>query len=147
MHFLQQELPTIVQRDEFSKQKHGVFYETPAIRFGFDSSILGCKITITKITKKHYSVDNLTTIEQEMKAIKKKDDCSLLKSGLLSDCQIVCGEKSFNCHKNILSLRSEVFSTMFTSGLKEDEQATVEIKDFDPEIVEQMLEYIYTGEV
>ena len=31
----------------------------------------------------------------------------------LSDCKIVCEEQSFPCHKFILSLRSDVFKTMF----------------------------------
>ena len=31
----------------------------------------------------------------------------------LSDCKIICEEQSFPCHKFILSLRSDVFKTMF----------------------------------
>jgi speckle-type POZ protein len=43
--------------------------------------------------------------------------------------------------------RSKVFAAMFSNKMLESSMNTVEIPDFDEEIVEGMLEYMYTGQV
>jgi len=64
----------------------------------------------------------------------------------LSDVIIICGNKKFECHKIILSSRSPVFKAMFTSNMKEQNAGSVEIKNMNPEVLENLLQYIYNCE-
>jgi len=75
-----------------------------------------------------------------------QDITSLLSSKHLTDITIKCGEKLFDCHQIILASRSQVFKTMFESNMMEKLTGSVEIKDMDPEVFEDLLKYIYSGE-
>ena len=70
---------------------------------------------------------------------------SLLAAGHF-DVTLVAGEKEFRAHKLILSGRSPVFAQMFEHDMKEKSTNTVEIDDIEPEILEEMITYIYTGD-
>eukprot|EP00092_Neocalanus_flemingeri_P022975 GFUD01024907.1.p1 GENE.GFUD01024907.1~~GFUD01024907.1.p1 ORF type:complete len:344 (-),score=84.70 GFUD01024907.1:66-1097(-) len=76
---------------------------------------------------------------KDMKSIMKLEDCSDLK--------IVCSGKVFKCHKNILSARSTVFKNMLSGETLENLNGEVPIEDSSAEAVEEMLKYIYTGEI
>eukprot|EP00092_Neocalanus_flemingeri_P022976 GFUD01024908.1.p1 GENE.GFUD01024908.1~~GFUD01024908.1.p1 ORF type:complete len:344 (-),score=73.94 GFUD01024908.1:88-1119(-) len=76
---------------------------------------------------------------KDMKSIMKLEDCSDLK--------IVCHGKVFKCHKNILSARSTVFKNMLSGETLENLNGEVPIEDSSTEAVEEMLKYIYTGEI
>ena len=62
-----------------------------------------------------------------------------------SDVKITCGEEVFDCHRNILSVRSPVFEAMFHSNMIENHSQNVVIKDIRPEVVKEMLHFIYNG--
>ena len=62
-----------------------------------------------------------------------------------SDVKITCGEEIFHCHRCILSVRSPVFAAMFHSDMTENISRTVNIKDIKPEVVKEMLHFIYNG--
>lgn len=62
-----------------------------------------------------------------------------------SDVKIVCGDKVFECHRIFLSSRSTVFRAMFQHGTTEAQTRRIEIKELEPEVLQAMLEYIYTG--
>jgi len=62
-----------------------------------------------------------------------------------SDVKIRCGKEEFHCHKNILSGRSSVFEAMFESDMIENYLEEVVIDNFKPEVVKEMLHFIYTG--
>ena len=62
-----------------------------------------------------------------------------------SDVKIVAGNDEFHCHRNILSGRSPVFEAMFQSDMIENTSRIVDMKDIKPEVVREMLHYIYTG--
>jgi len=62
-----------------------------------------------------------------------------------SDVKITCGEEVFFCHRNILSVRSPVFKAMFHSDMIENHSQNVVIKDVKPEVVKEMLHFIYNG--
>lgn len=70
---------------------------------------------------------------------------SLFTNPKHSDFTVKCQGNSYSCHKAILVSRSPVFDKMISSGSKLLNK--VEIKDFKPESVEAVLEYIYTGEI
>ena len=72
---------------------------------------------------------------------------SLYKSGKYSDCKIVCGNEEIQCHKMILTSRSVVFDAMFSHDTKENRSGKIVIEDFDINVVQGMLEYIYSGHV
>jgi len=62
-----------------------------------------------------------------------------------SDVEIECGGKIFNCHKAILSTRSDVFLAMFQVDMAENRTQKVTIRDMDSEVAREMLQFIYTG--
>ena len=62
-----------------------------------------------------------------------------------SDVRITCGEEVFRCHRSILSVRSSVFEAMFQSDMMENISRIVNIKDMKPEVVKEMLHFIYNG--
>ena len=66
------------------------------------------------------------------------------------DVKIVCNEKTFDGHKAVLSCRSEVFKTIIRNkSLTEKQAAVMEINenDFNSQAMEQILFYIYHGNV
>ena len=62
-----------------------------------------------------------------------------------SDVEIKCGGEIFNCHKAILSTRSDVFRAMFQADMAESRTQEVTIRDMDSEVAREMLHFIYTG--
>merc|ERR1712098_419546 len=62
-----------------------------------------------------------------------------------ADITITCGGKIFKCHKSILASRSPVFAAMFKSNMKEMRTGRVEIKNLTPQVLECLLEYVYTS--
>ena len=70
----------------------------------------------------------------------------LLKHGSdYSDASLVVGDKIFSVHKLVLKSKSDVFKAMFTNDMSEAETGIVKIDDIDAEVIEEMLNYIYTG--
>ena len=64
-----------------------------------------------------------------------------------SDIKIQCEGQSFDRHMAILAARSPVFMAMFQSNMKEKQTQTVNINDCKAGVVEEMLNFIYTGNV
>ena len=62
-----------------------------------------------------------------------------------SDVLVECDGQAFKCHQVILSARSPVFMAMFQAGMKESKTKSVTIRDYNPEVVKEMLHFIYTG--
>jgi len=73
------------------------------------------------------------------------DIASLFLSKDHSDVIIRCGDKVYDCHKTILTSRSPVMKTMLESNMKEKITGDIEIKNMDHEVLEDLLEYIYSG--
>ena len=74
-----------------------------------------------------------------------KDFETLLVSNAFSDLKIVVKGTEFMAHKCVLGTRSPVFSAMFSSDMKEKLENKVEINDFDVDVFEQFMKFIYTG--
>ena len=66
------------------------------------------------------------------------------KENKLCDIIINIGDRSFPAHKAVLAASSRYFNAMFTSGFKESTADEVKI-DADPEVFENLLEFIYSG--
>lgn len=65
------------------------------------------------------------------------------------DVEIVVGRRVFNAHRAILSASSAYFEAMFRPelGLSEGKQKSVVLYTFDPDILEMLLNFIYTGRI
>ncbi|GFS72389.1 speckle-type POZ protein [Nephila pilipes] len=63
------------------------------------------------------------------------------------DVHLKCGSVAIPAHKSILSMRSPVFSAMFSSEMEETRQNEVNITDVDVPVLRMMLKYVYTGKV
>merc|ERR1712142_628510 len=72
---------------------------------------------------------------------------SLYQSGKYSDCIVVCGDEEFRCHKVILASRSPVFDAMLSHDMEEKKSGRILIEDLDVDVVQGMLEFIYSGHV
>ncbi|XP_051173127.1 speckle-type POZ protein homolog [Leptopilina boulardi] len=66
---------------------------------------------------------------------------------LLTDFTFNVGESSFKVHKAILSVRSPVFRAMFKQNLSEKTKNVINIPDIHPVAFNEMLRFIYTGNV
>ncbi|XP_054721492.1 protein roadkill-like [Uloborus diversus] len=74
-----------------------------------------------------------------------EDVGELFESQKFSDVILSVGGREFYAHKAILAARSPVFSAMFEHDMEEKKQNRVEITDTDPEVLKEMLRFIYTG--
>ncbi|KAK3994360.1 BTB/POZ protein [Cladorrhinum sp. PSN332] len=72
-------------------------------------------------------------------------DEQLFQSGLFSDVTVKCGDREWKLHKNILCSRSIWFSKALNGRFEEAHTGIVNIQDFDPEAVNWVLEYLYSG--
>ena len=63
----------------------------------------------------------------------------------MSDVQIKCGDQTFDAHKFILSARSPVLSRMLQAEMREKRSGIVDLEDASPEMVSELLKFIYTG--
>jgi len=74
-----------------------------------------------------------------------EDLSGLFESQKFSDVILCVGGKEFFVHKAILAARSPVFAAMFEHEMEEKKQNRVDITDMDPEVLREMLRFIYTG--
>lgn len=63
------------------------------------------------------------------------------------DVEIVAGDKVFKAHRAVLAASSPYFQAMFTSGLCEKDQRSVELHAISAYILEIIMNFIYTGNV
>ncbi|KAF4333628.1 n-carbamoyl-l-amino acid hydrolase [Fusarium beomiforme] len=62
----------------------------------------------------------------------------------LSDVTITCDGQEFKAHRIILSTHSKCFAKALNGDWKESTEKRIDIKDFDPSVVEAMLRFIYS---
>jgi len=55
--------------------------------------------------------------------------------------------KQFKAHRNVLSAASPFFSTLFQSNMKENREGIVRFEEISGAVMEDILEFIYTGSV
>lgn len=76
------------------------------------------------------ALDNLGTVYMDQKHV---------------DITIKVGSNSIGAHKVVLAAQSPVFAAMFEHETKEKAKNTIEINDIQFEVVEEMLNFIYSG--
>ncbi|KAI6181260.1 Speckle-type POZ protein B-like protein [Aphelenchoides besseyi] len=72
---------------------------------------------------------------------------SFFNNPLFADAEIHVEDKVFKVSRLMVSIKSPVFRAMFDKETQEQKSGVVTIKDFEAEMVEKMLIYIYKGEV
>jgi len=77
----------------------------------------------------------------------------LLQTGLMSDMTLIAGggdgtrEKEFPVHKVILALRCNFFNIMFSGPYAESSASEIHLPDVEPDALDVVLKYIYTGAI
>ncbi|XP_004697717.1 kelch-like protein 38 [Echinops telfairi] len=69
------------------------------------------------------------------------------QSGLLTDVSICTSTQEVPCHRNVLASSSPYFRAMFCNNFKESRETKVQLKGVDATTLEQIVLYVYTGEV
>ena len=72
---------------------------------------------------------------------------SMLASGYNSDIALYCGHRQFDAHRSILGTRSPYFKGLFASTMRDAAADGLPITDTEPDVFEQLLLWVYTGEV
>ncbi|XP_055940519.1 speckle-type POZ protein B-like [Argiope bruennichi] len=73
-----------------------------------------------------------------------KDLKSMYEDAICSNAVLHTSTGTFPVHKGILSARSPVFRSMFSSDMKENNSGYVDIDDFEDDTIHRMLLYMYT---
>jgi BTB/POZ domain len=72
----------------------------------------------------------------------------LLTDGLFSDLKIKTSDgKILNAHKSILAVRCPAFCEKFRTDMNQIDKAQVDFKEFDSNVVEKLLRFIYCGKI
>mgnify|MGYP001391827995 CR=1 FL=1 len=78
------------------------------------------------------------------------DLSAMLTSGYASDIALYVGHREFKAHKLVLRMRSPYWEALFASPMREagaDSDDGLKITDTEPDVFEQLLRWMYTGEV
>lgn len=106
-----------------------------------DVLTLGCEVT----TYDSFSSSEPSAVHGPTEGSRLQDDFKqLFISKDFADAVISVEGKTFEVHKNVLSARSSVFRAMFRAEMTESDANQVEIDDFTPEVIHEMLTFIYT---
>ena len=71
----------------------------------------------------------------------------LRKNRQLCDVILKADGQEFPAHRNILAACSPYFRALFTNGMNETKETSVEIPEVDPQLFSLLLDYAYTREV
>ena len=98
-----------------------------------------------KIKVPSYTLRSDLKTAMDLKEGMKGEDVTIIASGDDTEEEEPC---KFSAHKFILAARSPVFAKMFEhEEMSENKQNEVRIKDIAPDVLEQILKFVYTGEV
>ena len=100
---------------------------------------------IDYMSEKTISTPDKANLSERIKKQMCEDFSKIFLDETDSDVEVRCGEKTFPCHRNILSARSPVFKAMLQADMQENRLGQVMIKDFSPRVTEDMLMFIYSS--
>ena len=69
----------------------------------------------------------------------------MLNEELFTDIMIKTNTKTFKVHRAVLASHSDVFKRMFYINMQEKHQGLMTISDIEPEVMTELLAYMYTG--
>ena len=115
------------------------------------------KINELKSQKETVLPNGTLTILVELNSVKDKpkdaimclaDDLEKLTCNEdFSDVEIHCKDIRLKAHKAILASRSSVFQAMFTNPCKESQTGSVTINNMEPEVLQDLINFIYSCKV
>ncbi|KGQ06615.1 Speckle-type POZ protein-like protein [Beauveria bassiana D1-5] len=70
----------------------------------------------------------------------------LLKSGQFSDLTLVCRDQEFNVHKAVVCAQSQVLAAAIREPFQASKTGKIVIEEYDTDTVEQLVEFLYTGD-
>lgn len=119
--------------------------ESICTQFPDGKMIIWCKIYWLAESKQKHFKQGMPMICAPEPSNLDMDLANLFESGNFSDVKVNCSGTVFQCHKNILAARSPVFAAMFQHDMKESSENEVEIDGIEPEVLKEMLTFIYSG--
>ena len=69
------------------------------------------------------------------------------RDGFLTDFVINVGDVEIKCHRMVLAAASPYFRAMFSHDLSESQAGTVELQDMNVDVVRDVVDYCYSGEL
>ncbi|XP_046981826.1 uncharacterized protein LOC124551022 [Schistocerca americana] len=99
-----------------------------------------CEVSTVEVVAE----DTSDASEEELQSAMAKDLGRLLDSKDLADIKLSAGGVHLEAHRAILCARSPVFRAMLSHDTKEAREGLVEIPDVEPEVVSELLHYMYT---
>jgi len=128
---------------EFLKSRATQWLPNDSLTIVCDVSIIGQEI---QLSGSKYPEDNKQSKPKHRLQKQLANDLEVaFENEDFSDVKVICGDKTFPCHQFMLSARSPVFKAMFQNDMKERETRRVDITDLPPEVVHDMLVFIYSG--
>ncbi|GBM11925.1 TD and POZ domain-containing protein 1 [Araneus ventricosus] len=109
------------------------------LEYGFDyqdTQEIIPNTTNTNFSSKEQHTESLTTLKDDLN--------SLFKEEILCDTKLKTANATFPAHALVLSARSSVFKSMFTTDMKEKTNKCVDIDDLDDDAVRRMLLFMYS---
>lgn len=92
-----------------------------------------------------WNIHNVVTVlKPQMPDLRIK---AMYQDDTFKDVQFAVGQQSIMAHKNYLASCSKVFHSMFVHDTKEKQDGVVEIKDFNADVFENFIKYLYTFEI
>jgi len=111
---------------------------TPGVFVFSTTQATGSKLLLLKVTTKRESIEY-------GKQFSEATNLKIYNDKEFSDVMVKCGGTKFECHKVVMAASSPVFKAMLTSNMKEKIKNEIEIDDIKPEVMTELLEFIYTG--
>ncbi|KAG0442862.1 hypothetical protein HPB47_015542 [Ixodes persulcatus] len=91
----------------------------------------------------------------QKRVVRSREHCARLlgnlselrDKGKFCDVELLLEGKTFGGHRAVLAASSPYFEALFSSGLEDSQQKSVEIHGIAPSIFEQLIVFIYKGEI
>lgn len=131
---------------------HSTTFPNTSEEFSLIESQLGNYLCVrSQIPFSKYFTHSLVVISHNVTSVVNLSGTSLLfkelfNSGKYSDLKIVINDTVFNVHKNIVCSRSSVLEKMIEVDMKEKLLSTINLSDRNPDVVKELLRYVYTQE-
>uniref|UniRef100_A0A0K0F516 Speckle-type POZ protein (inferred by orthology to a human protein) n=1 Tax=Strongyloides venezuelensis TaxID=75913 RepID=A0A0K0F516_STRVS len=106
--------------------------------------ILGCEIFYYCGWINTVGLQTNNDIKKSMNLL-SNDMADMLQSTMFSDCAINVRDSQIKVHKCVIASRSKVFKSLLTEGGCKFAPNVIEMNSFRLEVVEEMVNYLYTG--
>ena len=105
-----------------------------------DSLTVYCKMTVHMVNSLKHTSDSFASVPQtDFRKVLNENR----KNNVYTDVTIVCGDRKFEVHRIVISPQSAFFKAKLQRW--ETGEKTIDMSDLDPQIVEVMIDYMYTG--